>query len=122
MALLDRAIVKLLPAVPRPVVRRISSRYIAGSELDDAVDVVRRLNTAGKMATVDVLGEEIHDAVETQWFVRAYEEALERIERERLDSNISIKLTALGLKLDLDLCRENLVAVVRDAAGRGNFV
>jgi proline dehydrogenase len=122
VALLDRAIVKLLPAVPRPVVRRISSRYIAGSTIDDATRVVRELNAAGKLATVDVLGEEIHDAGATQRFVQAYEEVLEAIEREGLDSNISVKLTALGLKLDLDLCRANLEAVVRDAAARGSFV
>ena len=122
MALLDRAIVKLLPAVPKPVVQRISSRYIAGSKLDDAVRVVRRLNADGKLATVDVLGEEIHDAGETAAFVRAYEDVLEAIERERLDSNISIKLTALGLKVDYELCRRNLVEVVGHAAARHNFV
>ena len=122
MALLDRAIVKLLPAVPKPVVQRISSRYIAGATLDDAVRVVRALNVDGKLATVDVLGEEIHDAAETASFVRAYEEVLEAIERERLDSSISIKLTALGLKVDHDLCRRNLVEVVGHAAARGNFV
>ena len=122
MALLDRAIVKLLPAVPKPVVQRISSRYIAGATLDDAVRVVRALNADGKLATVDVLGEEIHDAAETASFVRAYEEVLEAIERERLDSSISIKLTALGLKVDHDLCRRNLVEVVGHAAARGNFV
>jgi len=122
VALLDRAIVKLLPAVPKPVVQRISSRYIAGATLDDAVRVVRALNADGKLATVDVLGEEIHDAAETASFVRAYEEVLEAIERERLDSSISIKLTALGLKVDHDLCRRNLVEVVGHAAARGNFV
>jgi proline dehydrogenase len=122
VALLDRAIVKLLPAVPKPVVQRISSRYIAGSTLDDAVRVVRELNADGKLATVDVLGEEIHDAGETAAFVRAYEDVLEAIERERLDSNISIKLTALGLKVDYELCRRNLVEVVGHAAARDTFV
>jgi proline dehydrogenase len=103
-------------------VQRISSRYIAGETVEDAVATVRRLNEAGKLATVDVLGEEIHDAAAAQGFVRGYEDVLEAIERERLDSNISVKLTALGLKLDHDLCRENLTAVVADAATRGDFV
>ena len=53
--LLDRALVRLLPAVPKLVVRRISERYIAGEELADAVRVVRRLNGEGKLATVDVV-------------------------------------------------------------------
>jgi proline dehydrogenase len=122
VALLDRAIVKLLPAVPKPVVQRISSRYIAGAELVDAARVVRELNARGKMTTVDVLGEEFCDADATRGFVEAYEEVLAEIERGSLDSTVSVKPTALGLKLDLDLCRENLAAVVDDAAARGNFV
>jgi proline dehydrogenase len=122
VALLDRAIVKLLPAVPRPVVQRISSRYIAGPTVDDAIRVVRELNGEGKMATVDVLGEEIHDARESAAYVRRYEDVLEAIERERLDSSISIKLTALGLGVDYGLCRENLAEVVGHAAARGTFV
>ncbi len=122
MALLDRAIVHLLPAVPRPVVRIISSRYIAGSDLHDAVETVRRLNAHGKKATIDVLGEEIATEEETRAFARAYENVLDAIAREQLQSGISVKLTALGLQLDEQLCRENLDAVVDAAAAYGNFV
>jgi proline dehydrogenase len=122
MGLVDSAIVRLLPAVPRPVVRRISERYIAGEELDDALRVVRRLNDEGKTATIDVLGEEIANPDEARAIAAAYRETFEAIERGRLDSNVSVKLTALGLKLGYELCRENLEDVVRHAAARGNFV
>ncbi len=122
MALLDRAIVRLLPAVPRPVVQKLSERYIAGPELKDARETVRRLNAQGKMATIDVLGEEITNADEAAAIVRAYLDVFADIEQCGLDSNVSVKLTALGLKLDSELCRENLLAVVEDAASRNNFV
>ena len=122
MALLDRALVRLLPAVPKPVVRRVSSRYIAGEELSDAVRVVRQLNAEGKLATIDVLGEEITNADEARAIGDAYRDSLDAFEREQLDSNVSVKLTALGLKLGYELCRENLEAVVAHAAERGNFV
>jgi proline dehydrogenase len=122
VAIYDRAIVRLLPAVPRPVVRRISSRYIAGTELDDAVACVSRLNGAGMLATVDVLGEEIRREDEARAISRAYLDVLAAIERERLDATVSVKLTALGLKLDRELCRELVEQVVADARGRGNFV
>jgi proline dehydrogenase len=122
VAFYDRAIVRLLPAVPRPVVKRFSSRYIAGEELADASRVVGRLNAAGKLATVDVLGEEIVDRHEAEAITRAYLDALAEIERAGLDANVSVKPTGLGLKLDLGLCRANLERVVRAAAGRGNFV
>ena len=120
--LVDRAIVRALPAVPRAIVRRVAQRYIAGTELADACRVVKRENDAGRMATVDVLGEEISSAGEAHAIARVYRDVLEAIEREGLDSNVSVKLTALGLKLGYELCRENLEEVVRDAVGRGNFV
>jgi proline dehydrogenase len=122
MALLDRAIVRLLPAVPRPVVRRISDRYIAGSDIPDATRVVRKLNVDGKLATIDVLGEEITNEEETRVIARAYEDVLAEIDRAQLDSNISVKPTGLGLQLDYDLCRRNLEKVVVEAAERDNFV
>ena len=122
MALLDRAIVRLLPAVPKPVVQRLSSRYIAGATLDDAIRVVRKLNAKGKMATIDVLGEDVTNPDEARAIAGQYHDVLARIDDEGLDSNISIKLTGLGLELDEQLVRENLEAVVQDAAARGNFV
>jgi len=122
VALLDRAIVRLLPAVPKPVVQRLSSRYIAGPTIDDAMRVVSRLNAKGKLATVDVLGEEVTSADEARAIAGQYHDVLARLDEESLDANISIKLTALGLELDLGLCRENLEAVVVDAAARGRFV
>ena len=122
MAIVDRALVRLLPAVPKPVVRRISERYIAGEELDDALRVVHRLNAEGKMATIDVLGEEITNPNEARAIAAAYRDTFDALDRGRLDSNVSVKPTALGLKLGYDLCRENLESVVAHAGERNNFV
>ena len=122
MSLLDSALVRLLPAVPKPVVQIFSSRYIAGATLGEAVDCVRVLNAGGKMATVDVLGEEITREEETRAIAQAYRDVFAAIHDAGLDSNVSVKLTALGLDLSYDLCRENLLDVVRTAAGYGNFV
>jgi len=122
VAIFDRALVRLLPAVPRPVVRKLSERYIAGPELKDAREAVRQLNAEGKAATIDVLGEEITTEEEAAAIVRAYLDVFADIERCGLDSGVSVKLTGLGLKLGHDLCRDNLRTVVADAASRGNFV
>jgi proline dehydrogenase len=122
VSLLDRAIVRVLPVVPKRIVRRLSARYIAGPSLGDAVRVVARLNREGKMATIDVLGEEVKSAGEAGEIARAYHQVFARIEGERLDANVSIKLTALGLELDPDMCRANVEALVQDAGLRGNFV
>jgi proline dehydrogenase len=122
VALLDKAITRVLPAVPRPIVQRLSSRYIAGATLDDAVRVVRALNREGKTATVDVLGEDVTNPDESRAIAGQYHDLLARIDDEGLDSNISVKPSALGLELDYHLCKENLEAVVGDAQARGNFV
>jgi proline dehydrogenase len=104
--------------VPKPVVQLFSARYIAGQTLADAVRVVQRLNGEGKLATVDVLGEEITHEDEARAIARAYLDVFRAIEREDLAANVSVKPTALGLNLDYDLCKENLESVV----SQGKFV
>ena len=114
MRLLDSAVVRVLPAVPRSVVRRVAAPYIAGPTLDDARRVVRILNGEGMGATVDVLGEEIGRPEEAEAMARAYHDALAAIASDDLEANISIKLTGFGLKLDERLCRDLVSAVVAD--------
>lgn len=122
MGLFDRLVVQALPAVPRSLVQRVSAPYIAGPTLDDARRTVASLNTAGRSATVDVLGEEVSRAEEARAIADAYRSVLEAIAGDRLDANVSVKLTGLGLKLDSGLCRELLEEVVREAADRDIFV
>lgn len=122
MGLFDRAVVSSLPLVPRPVVGRVASRYVAGETLADAVGTVRRLNGRGAMATLDVLGEEVSERETARAAVDEYVRALATIEREGLDCNVSIKLTLLGLKIDRDFCRDNVAEIAQAAARRGNFV
>src|SRR5215207_5055221 len=122
MTVVDRAIVRVLPAVPRPVVKRLSRRYIAGEALPEACRVVKRLNEAGKLATLDVLGEEVTTREEALTLVEAYRDVFETIRREELDSNVSVKPTGLGLSIDTDFCGQNLADLVRCAEERNNFV
>ena len=122
MALLDRALVHLLPAVPRPIVRRIADRYIAGEEIEDAVATVAELNEGGMSATIDVLGEEIQNDEEAQEIVDAYHDTLDAIAEHGLDANVSVKPTAVGLKLGYDVGSANIEALVRHAAETDNFV
>jgi len=122
VTLLDKTLVRLLPVVPKPVVQLFSARYIAGATLDDAVESVRALNGVGKLATVDVLGEEITREEEARAIAQAYCDVFAAIEREGLDSNASVKPTALGLDLSYELCRENLEAILHEAEKNANFV
>jgi len=105
VTLLDRTIVRLLPAVPKPVVQLFSSRYIAGSTLEDALRVVGRLNGEGKMATVAVLGEEITQESEARTIAQTYRDVFAAIESGRLDD-----MKTLVLVQTLRLRRPDLFA------------
>ncbi len=122
MKLLNTAIVRTLPFVPKPLVRVFSSRYVAGETLEEALAVGRRLNAEGCMATLDVLGEDVVRFEETEGTVVEYARALDAIAREQLDSNVSVKLTALGLKIDPAECRRQFGRILDAAARHGNFV
>ena len=102
--------------------KRVSAPYIAGPTLDDARRTVASLNAAGKCATIDVLGEEIHTAAEARAIAASYGDVFAAIGADGLNANVSVKLTGLGLKLDLGLCHSLLEALVRDAGARGSFV
>jgi len=122
MKLFDRFVVGLLPAVPRKLVWRFSRPYVAGESLDDALRAVQTLNARGAKATLDLLGESITRREEAEAARDAYLDMLERIARTSLDTNVSLKLTQLGLKLDAKFCLDNVRAVVDAAARRRNFV
>jgi len=118
----DRLIAASLPAVPRPVVRRIADRYIAGETLDDAVSTVRDLNIRGAMATVDVLGEFISRPEEAEETATEYERALDAIAAGQLDANVSVKLSALGIEIDRELVDRTLGRVLTSAERHRIFV
>jgi proline dehydrogenase len=122
MSLFHSLIVRTLPLVPRPIVRRVASRYVAGETLGEAAAIVRSLNSEGCMATLDVLGEDVTRREETEQAVAEYLSAIDEIAARGLDSNVSVKLTALGLKLDPALCRRQFARIVEAARRRDNFV
>ncbi|MEM7166180.1 MAG: proline dehydrogenase family protein [Planctomycetota bacterium] len=118
----NRTIVSLLPMVPRGLVWRFSRRYIAGTDLKAALDEVERLNSAGMSATLDVLGEDVTEAADAEAFRDLYLEAIDEIARRGCDCNISIKLSQMALRFDVDLCREIIRSLGEAAQKHDNFV
>jgi proline dehydrogenase len=109
-------------ALATPLLRRMPLRFVAGTTLDQAVTAVRSLNATGASATLDVLGESVLDRASADQSAAAYVETLERIGAERLDANVSIKLTQMGLDLGVDECLA-VLAPVADAGRRlGIFI
>jgi len=99
-----------------------SKKYIAGSNLQDAIATIQKLNAKGIMATVDILGEEIGQRDDALNAVEEYQNVLIAIEKNNLDSNVSIKPTHLGLKIDKSFCCDNIRIILEKAKKYGNFV
>jgi proline dehydrogenase len=91
MTLLDRAIARTLPAVPKSIVRRVANRYIAGETTDEALRLVAGLNAKGIRATLDILGEHIHNVDQAHRAIDGYlgllEESLGRKSSRTFPSN-----------------------------------
>ena len=122
MGLLDRAIAATLPLVPKAVVGLVARRYIAGETLDTASAAIADLNRRGMCATLDVLGESVTDAAATRAATADSIAALDAIAAAKLDANLSLKLTQIGLALDPVLCRANLRGILDRARSHGLFL
>jgi proline dehydrogenase len=122
MGVVDKAIANSVPIIPRPIVKKISSRYIAGDTLQEAVSTIRDLNKQGCVATIDLLGESTESKADAVSKLRDYEKVVDALDEHDLNSGISVKLTGLGLTLNEELCRANLEEVIEYAAARNRFV
>ena len=122
MSFLDRLAISLLPAVPRPIMRRLSARYIAGERLEDAIARLNQLSTRGFRGIIDLLGEEVRDEAEARAVVGHYRDAARAVHAARLDTYISVKPTHVGLLISPDLARELYAELARTLADLGLFL
>jgi len=100
----------------------LAYRFVAGDHLDDAVRVVTDVNRRGWSASLDHLGENVTEERAARVATDDYLAAFERIASERLNANVSVKLTQLGLDISADLCQELLTRVLERAQQLDNFV
>ena len=122
MELANQLILSIIELLPRPVVKRFAMRYIAGEELDDAIRVVRVLNSRKMMGTIDVLGENVSTQEESLRAAREGEEVLHSINKNQIEANLSIKLTQFGLKIGEEFCYSNVKRLLEIASGYNQFV
>jgi len=108
--------------IQSPMGRQLARRFVAGETLDDGVRVARMLNAKGCSASLDHLGENTTNRSGAEAAAGAYLALLDRLAAERLDANISLKLTQLGLDIDQGLCESLLERIVARAHERGSFV
>jgi proline dehydrogenase len=102
--------------------RSVSRRFVAGEQLDEAIQATRVLNQRHIQVALDHLGENVSDGKEARAAGQDYINALEDIKKTGIDANISIKLTALGLDISQELCERNVRTILELARGYGIFV
>jgi len=102
--------------------KKLTTRFIAGENINEAKAAIRDLNARGCSASFDHLNESVTSPAETEAEVREYLDVLAGIDESGIDSNVSIKLTQFGLEIDRELAYQNARRVVEDATRRGNFV
>jgi proline dehydrogenase len=102
--------------------KRFASRFVAGETLDTAVEAVRALNARKITVSLDLLGESVTSEPEARAAAQEYLEMLDRIHEQKLDANVSVKLTQMGLDLDEELCVETMQSILSRARDYQTFV
>jgi proline dehydrogenase len=119
---LNNVIVSTLQLFPKGFVKRFAMRYIAGERIEDANRLVKELNSNQMRATIDVLGENVTTKEEATLSSDAAIEVLRMIDKNKLNANLSIKLTQFGLNIDKEFCFENVRRIMETARSLNNFV
>ncbi len=120
--MLNKLVLASLNVTPKPIVRMFANTYIAGENINDAIKVVKKLNTLNCRASVDLLGEYVSDKEQTIKEMDLRYGVLNAITDNQLDANQSIKLTSLGLDIDEEFCFENTLEIVKRAKDKGIFI
>ena len=102
--------------------KKLTTRFIAGETIDEAIAAIRDINAKGGSASFDHLNEGVHSVAGTEAEVREYLSVLAKIDETGINSNVSIKLTQFGLEIDPELAYRNARRIVEEAVRRGNFV
>src|SRR5690349_4074471 len=104
------------------IAKRMASRFVAGETIDEALPAVRALNARGITASLDLLGESVHHEDEARAAARSYVDLLDRIKQQKLDANVALNLTAMGLDSSEELCVANVQTVLDRAREYDSFV
>lgn len=120
--MLNELIARTLPIVPKTIVRQVSNRYIAGVTIQDAVNTMRKLNSAGAVGTIDVLGEFVSSRSQAEEETTMSSNVLDAIDTNKIQSGLSVKLTSLGLDIDDEFCYANVRMLVAKAQAMKRFV
>lgn len=122
MNIINKAIVGFVKLLPKSVVYIFAKKYVAGPSIEDGINVVKKLNAKGIVATMDILGEAITSKEEAAQTTAECLNILDVIEEHKLNSNLSVKPTSLGLEIDKEFCYQQIEKLLIRAKQYNNFV
>ncbi len=118
----NKLIAAILPYFPKQFVWIFAKPYVSGKKVEDAIKASKELNAQGCMVTIDILGEFIKTLDEAEANKKEYIDLIERVEKEEIDGNYSVKPTMFGLLIDKEVCYHHIRDIVAKAAEYNNFI
>jgi len=120
--LVNSILAKTISLTPKSIAKMFARQYVAGESIEEVLKVAERLNQQGFKTTIDILGEHCRNKSEISQVVADYKELYKKINERRLDSNISIKPTHIGLDISYDTALNNLANILNNANQFDNFL
>ena len=120
--MLNDIVIKTMPLIPKIIIKKVASKYIAGPQLSDAVRVTKELMKKNGMSTIDVLGEFVTTKERALHEKEMSQKVIEAIDDNKLRTYLSIKPTSLGLGIDVEFAYDNISNLVKTANNKGIFV
>jgi len=121
-SIINRIVINIIRLLPLAFVRIIASRYVAGESAQEALNIVQGLNENGYSVTLDILGEHSNNKFDAITITKEYLDLYVSIHNQKLDCNISIKPTHIGLDIGKDFARRNLLTLLKKAQEGNNFL
>ena len=122
MGVLENMVLGVLPLVPKPLMRPVAMRYVAGERLEDALDKLRQLARAGHTGIIDILGEDVEDEAQAKQVLGEYKRAADGVHAAGLAAYVSVKPTHFGLRTSEALALELYAELAEHCAGLGLFL
>ena len=122
ISILNKSILVIISLLPKKLVYIFAGRYVAGSDTKAIIKATQEVNNLGYSATIDILGEHTESIEKSKSISEYYIELYQEIKKNKLDSNISIKPSHIGLDISYDLCLENLLSISNKAIETNNFL
>ena len=122
MNLINKIITKTIPFLPKKIVKIIADKYVAGETSAEVLNIIKNLNLKKYDVTIDLLGEHINNIKEIDEVTNIYIDLLDKINKQSLSSNISVKPTHIGLDLGIEKFYKNALTLVQKAESLNNFI